>query len=526
MQPRHQAMLVLLALASMNPARAAEGHFQAPPPPGPWVGLTEADFAEAQTLRSCDPILVTTFFYWYDCRTGQNMTYADGRSAFRHTPAGVEDYSYLSVDWHKRQLRDMAAAGIDVVLPVYWGDPTRKALWSFEGLKRLVQAREELVAAGERAPCIGMFHATISLEWGPDGKVDLTTPFGREWFYTTVRDFWSMIPPRHWAMVDDKPLIFLYVASYARAHDQGCIEDLRRWFARDFAGRTPWIVRERSWNVKTEGCYGWGGAVGPIIMDVAAIGPGYDDSVVPGRTPLIVDRENGQFYIRSWEKLLCLPPPVRPRMAHIETWNELHEGTEICETEDFGRLYIDLTRQYGDLYRAGVRMPPGGQYAGAEAIWCEPGVGVDGGLRLLPEVGDGPSEAGVRAGRACRISTRNPYGDADYMYFDADDSFAFWELDQPFVLQVSYLDGGRGTLFVQYDSTDPEGSVAEGAFKCAGGVELTGTGVWRTCQFRLPDARCSNRTHGGDFRLATLGTPIVVARLEMRRVGGGKSGPD
>ncbi len=59
----------------------------------------------------------------------------------------------------------MIAAGIDVVLPVYWGEPSQRlpgkpALeqpWSYAGVVRLLEAREALLAAGQKPPAIGLF---------------------------------------------------------------------------------------------------------------------------------------------------------------------------------------------------------------------------------------------------------------------------------------------------------------------------------------------------------------------------------
>ena len=39
----------------------------------------------------------------------------------------------------------------------------------------------------------------------------------------------------------------------------------------------------------------------------------------------------------------------------VETWNEFSEGTEVAETIQDGRRFIDLTRQYVDLFKA--RLP-------------------------------------------------------------------------------------------------------------------------------------------------------------------------
>jgi hypothetical protein len=109
----------------------------------------------------------------------------------------------------------MEAAGIDVALMVFWGAPSEHDIqarfyWSFEGLKPLVTAREELLREGRRPPAIGLFYDTSTLannSW--DEHIDLTTDYGRRWFYATVRDFYSCIPARHWAMIGDRPVALL-----------------------------------------------------------------------------------------------------------------------------------------------------------------------------------------------------------------------------------------------------------------------------------------------------------------------------
>jgi len=42
----------------------------------------------------------------------------------------------------------------------------------------------------------------------------------------------------------------------------------------------------------------------------------------------------------------------RPWLVHLESWNEFFEGTCICETAEFGRQYIEMTRTFADAYRA------------------------------------------------------------------------------------------------------------------------------------------------------------------------------
>ena len=64
---------------------------------------------------------------------------------------------------------------------------------------------------------------------------------------------------------------------------------------------------------------GGGGALGLKLHSVASLGPGYDHSAVPGRKPLIIPRDNGEFYRGNWERLLSLSPEHRPSMVAVET---------------------------------------------------------------------------------------------------------------------------------------------------------------------------------------------------------------
>jgi hypothetical protein len=38
-------------------------------------------------------------------------------------------------------------------------------------------------------------------------------------------------------------------------------------------------------------------------------------------------------------------------MVVIETWNEFHEGTDIADSREYGRQYLELTRKYVDQFK-------------------------------------------------------------------------------------------------------------------------------------------------------------------------------
>ena len=94
-----------------------------PSPPGPYVHLTQDDLAEASGFHQGQPIVGTYFFYWYNIHTKEHFINSDGSDALVDHPVSEEDFSYSSSDWWAREMRDVTAAGIDFIAPVYWGCP-------------------------------------------------------------------------------------------------------------------------------------------------------------------------------------------------------------------------------------------------------------------------------------------------------------------------------------------------------------------------------------------------------------------
>ncbi len=333
------------------------GDFALPPPPDRFIGTGSAA-ADSPTFRSKTPLVATSYFYWYDAPSKAHVVNHDGTDALTDHPPTLEGFSYSNVGWHAQQLRDMIAAGIDVLLPVYWGTPLGDQPWSDEGLPKLVAARERLLGEGKKPPAIGMFYDTSTLRHNKGGyHVDLSTPAGRLWFYGTIRNFWSQVPPKHRAKIDGKPLVFLYASAFARRVDDKLFPAVRAMFRRDF-GTDLFLVKMHGWPGAADSEYQWGGALAPQFFDTVGLGPGYDHSAVPGRTPLVRKREDGRFYERAWQQLLVKDPDSRPWLAHVETWNEFHEGTDVCESREYGRKYIELTRKLADSFHARRKLTP------------------------------------------------------------------------------------------------------------------------------------------------------------------------
>ena len=350
--PVSTKMLPFLLATLVASARAAPVP-PIPPAFGPFIHLKPADFVGARSFKTGEKLVGTYYFYWYCADMKAHLVNSDGSDALTDHPAEGVKLCYHSVAWHKKELSDMISAGIDIVLPVFWGSPAEhgpnaRQHWSFAGLPPLVRAREELVREGKAPPRIGLFYDTSTLQdntWRY--HADLTSDYGRRFFYGTVRDFFSCIPPKHWAMIDGKPMVLLYAPAFAKKRDARFVEFTRRSFAADFGGRVPWLAPQDSWNVRGDATCAWGGALGLRNPGIGELGPGFDNSAVPGRTPLVVRRDGGKFYEAQWHKFLRRPS----NLVMLETWNELHEGTGLCESKEYGRQYIEMTRKYSDMFK-------------------------------------------------------------------------------------------------------------------------------------------------------------------------------
>lgn len=511
-----RSCLAALLLTGLDAGRAAE--HEIPPAFGPYVRPRPEDFAGSRSFRSGDRIVGTYYFYWYDIYTKAHIIDPeDGTDALTTHPPSLEDFSYKSVRWYKTQLADMEAAGIDVALMVFWGSPAEHATntalhWSFAGLPPLVQARDELLREGRNPPRIGLFYDTSTLQWNHwRYHADLTTEYGKRFFYATIRDFFSCIPPRHWAMIEGRPIVLLYAAAFAKKWDQTLLDYVKAEFPKDFAGRVPWIAPQDSWGLKGDSTCAWGGALEFKNPGIGEIGPGYDHSAVPGRAPLVRDRENGRFYTRSWLQFLRRPS----NFVMIETWNEFHEGTDICESREYGRQYIELTRKYAQLFKQGWRPPPEGPFLKARSVSATAGQPPNEGLTLVtPE--DGHATVRKIKDRPAWVSRPFRDGSTAYLYFRVDDSFKT-NTTMNARVELIYCDVAPGQLRVEFDGSDPAAPFG-GAYSRSRSLELEGDREWKVAGFDLDAARFANRQNGGaDFRIAATASELVVQRVTLKR---------
>ncbi len=312
--------------------------------------------------------------------------------------------------------------------------------------------------------------------------------------------------------MDGKPIVLLYSAAFAKKHDQSLVDHLRKEFPKQFGGRVPWLVREVSWQLRADSVVAWGGALGAKNPGgVASVGPGYDHSAVPGRTPLIAERRNGAFYEEQWLKVLRRPA----NFVMVETWNEWHEGTDVAESREYGRQYIELTRKYADLHRQGWRPPwPDGPYRKAAAVQITLGqTNLERGLKLVDNE-DGKTESVQLANRSARRSQPGA-GAGRYLYFVADDSFKTGNAAN-FTVRVEYFDAAPGQAWLEYDGSDESAPFSGAYTRCPQVIRTSGSQSWRTNSFRLTVAKLSNgQNRGADLRLAVESPGLGVGRVTL-----------
>jgi len=215
--------------------------------------------------------------------------------------------------------------------------------------------------------------------------------------------------------------------------------------------------------------------------------------------------------------LLATNPARRPWLVHIETWNEWHEGTDIAESRECGRVYIELTAKYINLFKQGVYLPVQGAYTGSEEdSW---NLKKENGITVRESTGDGLWQIRKINNKDAVVTCSNKLTRCRYLYFLVDDSFIF-DGDVMNEVIIDYLDAGCGGFQVQYDNADESNGPVQGAFRSSKTVKLSDSGKWKTVAIKLPRCRFVNRANGADFRLAAFGgkCELAVCGIILRRL--------
>ncbi len=452
----------------------------------------------------------TVYFYWYD--NGGSL-YPDPTNPFRDFPITSPEMTFRGTEWHRRQVEDMIYAGVDVILPVFWSD-NASMWWARPGLENLVDALYEMQRDGIEPLPIAMFYDTNSLS-----GVDVRTQQGRNWAYQGIDFFYRTVPRWFWAVTEgNRPIIWFYNSGPLGGPDQGFVDDVYQQFEDQFGVR-PYLVLDKDWIVhgipiSYDATASYAGGAADFTAKVSIVSPGADDRLLEVVTDhTFVDRQDGDFYKNGLVKaILCGTP-----WLELVSWNEFFEATDISETIQYGRTYLDITHEYVEYFKRGNLPADIGiisAYKDAQQISIELGeTNIEYGITLLPNGGDSQHQPVVRGGEAARENITG------YMYFQVDDGFYFAQ-SQPIELSIRYFDQGYEPIYLEYDAAPCASDWnVDTMYHMAALMNRTNTLTWKIVRAELFDATFSGHENGfSDFRIYTPNEPLAVNEVTITKL--------
>nr|MDO8108993.1 hypothetical protein [Candidatus Sigynarchaeota archaeon] len=314
-------------------------------------------------------------------------------------------FSYLNPVWHEWEMRCMMRAGIDVAMPNYWwtgpglpgyGYFTRDGLVV---LNDTITALQTTVAAEHAAgssytpddvPRIAMFYDTTMMKqlWafkehldpesiyfdneteamnnGPGP--DLEDPYWENQFYLRIQEFYDFIingSACHTVFIQNNGtleeycVVWLYSGGFFGGIGSHVLNYCKAHFEERY-GKKLLFVGGGEWNqADVDGECGWG-ACCDVRLDkgtripVGGYGPGYYNiGTLLGQQARYIAHDTTRY-----KNGLQSAIDSGAAWLHLETWNELLEGTDICWTQEFGYDFIDATREIADRFHAMHGQPP------------------------------------------------------------------------------------------------------------------------------------------------------------------------
>ena len=301
-------------------------------------------------------------------------------------------FDWMNESWNQWEIRCIMRSGIDVLMPVYWWNevPTMNP-WAIDGLHALVQSwyhlgpklvnesqALNLTDAYQKMPKICLFydttcmkqlwaynmskndtlHGNQSYSWYFDNGAgaNLNDAYWQEKFWRNIDDFISAVMQYggncsfFW---NNRFVVWLYSSGWFSDVGTSVFDYCRAKCVEKY-GHSIYFVGGQGWKkAGVDGVCDWGACCSQhdpqsTGIPVGGVGPGYYNlGAIAGQTPLYTARDPSK-YLSEWHNIM----DEGAMWIHVETWNELHEGTGICWTQEYGFKWIDLTRQMADIFHS------------------------------------------------------------------------------------------------------------------------------------------------------------------------------
>ncbi len=303
-------------------------------------------------------------------------------------------FDWMNPAWHEWELRGMVSAGIDVVMPDYWNSGLPSGSSSQDALVTLVAARHALVEKVSHeadvrdpttyhpvatygqalVPKIAMFFDTTCMmglwAWNRSMDVygdathagefstagpgaDLNDPFWQEEFWKCIDRFYSVVNGTDAFAWNGSSIVWLYGADYFEDVGTTVLQYCKARFL-DTYNRSLLFAGPAGWDkAGIDAICDWGGCFYPRYpvlkgIPAGALSPGfYNIGALICQDPRYVLRDPTRYRM-EWQRMMDLGAA----WVFVETWNELHEGTSICWTQEHGYEWIDSTRSMADAFHS------------------------------------------------------------------------------------------------------------------------------------------------------------------------------
>jgi hypothetical protein len=315
-------------------------------------------------------LVISPFYYWFqgDSRkpnANDHVRKSDGSLMMTDEPIGGAGpwMSYDRVQWYKDELQDARKAGIDALLPVYRGDAASRKGYADQGLDCMAQALKELRAEGKEYPLIGMMLDTTSMQTAYGAKPSLLDEEVQRTLYGMINDFFSHVPEEFLLVSQLDPsrqklgayTVFLSASDSFSDMDPGFVKYCNAAFARDFRDARLLWIGDSGFKQKVPDLDGYitlQAGLGAKFddsgwLDIAAVGPGFDDSKINPQSAKTRDRQNGKTYQNDWTELIAKKPDI----IVVDSWNGFQDGSEVCPSKQYGFNYAEMTAVEAMRYR-------------------------------------------------------------------------------------------------------------------------------------------------------------------------------